>query len=64
MTKWKTYLFEYRRLPSSWDGEPAPPLKPATLVAEAPNPFGSPKGDLDVPPSIGEASAVDAPDRG
>lgn len=56
----------YRRLPSSWDGDPAPSraLLLAPLILD--RPFGCPKGDRTAPEggSMGDVLAVDEPDLG
>lgn len=52
-----TYRLEYRRAPSSWEGDPAPSLVPPIDPAELFSPDDTPKGDLivaDVDKSLGE----------
>lgn len=64
--KASAYRFEYNRLPSSCDGDPAP----SRVLLAVPIPFkglGFPNGDRTALPagaSIGEVLAVDEPDRG
>lgn len=61
-----SYRFEYKRPPSSCEGEPAP----SRVVPPAEIPFtgpGLPNGDRTVLPagaSIGEVLAVDEPESG
>ena len=55
-----TYRLGYKRVPNSWDGDPAP-------RREAPIEPGGPKGVLDVPDparSLGELRPVEVPDMG
>lgn len=60
------YRFEYRRVPSSWEGDPAPirvlPNEPGAF----PNPLAVPNGDLPRFPanSFGELLPVEVPDIG
>lgn len=64
---WITYRFEYKRPPSSCEGEPAPNR---ALFGESPeftNPFAVPNGDfIELPGggSTGELAPVEGPDWG
>lgn len=61
------YLFEYKRAPSSWDGDPAPSLAPPNDPPLPPRPPGPPNGDLAgavTVGSLGELLPVEVPDIG
>lgn len=65
--KEKTYRLEYKRVPRSCEGDPAPILAPPMDPAALFNPFEGPKGDLtavDDEGSLGELRPVDEPDMG
>ena len=60
-----SYRLEYRRAPSSWEGDPAPSLAPPIDPAELFNPDEVPKADLveaDVDDSLGELRPVEVVD--